>query len=32
MGIFGAPPDTSGLSSVPAPAAPVFSDQTILAE
>ena len=32
MGIFGAPPDTSGLGAVPAPAAPVFEDQTILAE
>ena len=32
LGIFGEPPDTSGLSSVPTLAAPIFSDQTILAE
>lgn len=32
MGIFGAPPDTSGLGAVPALAEPLFEDQPILAE
>ena len=32
MGIFGAPPDTSGLGAVPALAAPLFEDHPILVE
>ncbi len=32
LGIFGDPPDTSGLSAVPSAPAPAFEDQQILAE
>ena len=32
LGIYGDPPDTSGLGTVPPPPAPIFGDQTILVE